>query len=146
MPGRKLILPMSGSPVDVEATVIGLAEEVIDQMGEIKNSCGATAAIKVHLDGNTTCSAESGIDVVLTQKRTQEYSPRIFSDSGVDPEVKKILIVKSTQHFHAGFAPSSKQILYAGDLGALAGDMRKIPYKRVDTNRLWPFVENPFDR
>ena len=54
-------------------------------------------------------------------------------------------VVKSTQHFHAGFAPISKQVLYAGDLGALPGDMLKIPLERADTSRLWPFVGQPLE-
>lgn len=137
--------PASGDPVDVEATVIGLADEVIDTMGEVKMSYGAAAAIKIHLHGHLATAPASGIDVVLTEKRAQGYSPRVFSESGVDPLSKKILIVKSTQHFHAGFAPIAKQILYAGDLGALPGDVRKMSFARADTARLWPFVENPFE-
>jgi len=86
----------------------------------------------------------SGIDVVLTSRRGQGYASTIFSGVGIDPERKRILVVKSTQHFHASFAPISKEILYAGDLGALAGDMTEIPYRRVDTSRLWPFVDDPF--
>ena len=46
------------------------------------------------------------------------------SGVGIDPERKHVLVVKSTQHFHAGFAPISKRVLYAGDLGALPADMR----------------------
>ncbi len=135
---------MSGSPVDVEATVLGLADEVIDHMGEVKMSYGAVAAIKVHLGGDESNAPETGIDVVLTHNRAQGYSPRVFTEVGVDPLKKKILVVKSTQHFHAGFAPISKQILYAGDLGALPGDMLQIPFQRADTTRLWPFVDDPF--
>ncbi len=136
--------PSSGPPVDVLATVIGLANEVTDNMGEIIMSYGASAAIKIHLGGEVSLLPESGIDVILTENRAQCYSPKAFSQLGVDPQLKKILVVKSTQHFHAGFAPISKQILYAGDLGALSGDMLKIPYERVDTTGLWPFSDDPF--
>jgi microcystin degradation protein MlrC len=136
--------PTSGPPVDVLATVIGLADEVTDNMGEINMSYGACAAIKIHIGGDVSLSPASGIDVILTHNRAQCFSPKAFSQLGVDPQLKKILVVKSIQHFHAGFAPISKQILYAGDLGALAGDMLKIPYERVDTTRLWPFSDDPF--
>jgi microcystin degradation protein MlrC len=89
-------------------------------------------------------SPERGIDVVLTQSRSQCYSTEVFTQVGIDPQRKKILVAKSTQHFHAAFAPISKQILYAGDLGALPGDMLKIPFQRVDRRRLWPFTDDPF--
>ena len=105
-------------------------------------SLGAAAGIKVHPDTDT--APERGIDIVLTSRRGQGYAPSIFSDVGIEPERKHILVVKSTQHFHAGFAPISKEVLYAGDLGALPGDMKRIPFQRVDTGCLWPFVEDPF--
>jgi microcystin degradation protein MlrC len=101
--------------------------------------------VKVHAAGEAG-APERGIDVVLTARRGQGYSPSIFSGVGIDPERKRILVVKSTQHFHAGFAPISKQVLYAGDLGALPGEMTAIPLRRADTARLWPFVEDPFAR
>jgi len=82
---------------------------------------------------------------ILTRVRGQGYSPSLFSGVGIDPERKHILVVKSTQHFHAGFAPFSKQVLYAGDLGALPGDMTAIPLRRADTRRLWPLVADPFN-
>jgi microcystin degradation protein MlrC len=136
--------PSSGAPVDVSATVIGLTEELHNFLNQIDMSLGAAAGIKVHPGADTDSAPERGIDIVLTSRRGQGYAPSIFSDLGIEPERKHILVVKSTQHFHAGFAPISKEILYAGDLGALPGDMKRIPFQRVDTSRLWPFVEDPF--
>lgn len=149
-PGARLRLrlggklgPSSGDPVDVNVTIISLLDELIDELGGIDMSYGNVAAVKIRTSDDLE-GPENGIDVILTEKRGQGYSPRLFSELGVDPLLKKILVVKSTQHFHAGFAPISKQILYAGDLGALPGDMKQIPYTRVDTSKLWPFVEDPF--
>jgi microcystin degradation protein MlrC len=136
--------PSSGDPIDVTATVIGLSSELENSLNGVEVPLGAAAAIKVHLGAETDASPERGIDVVLTSRRGQGYASTIFSGVGIDPERKRILVVKSTQHFHASFAPISKEVLYAGDLGALAGDMTEIPYRRVDTSRLWPFVDDPF--
>jgi microcystin degradation protein MlrC len=136
--------PTSGAPVDVTATVIGLTDELENRLNQIDAPLGAAAGIKVHLGQDREAVPARGVDVVLTQRRGQGHAPSIFSQVGIDPESKQILIVKSTQHFHAGFAPISKQILYAGDLGALPGDMKRIPLRRADTSRLWPFVDDPF--
>jgi microcystin degradation protein MlrC len=136
--------PSSGAPVDVTATVIGLTDELENRLNQIDAPLGAAAGIKVHLGQDRETAPARGVDVVLTQRRGQGYAPSIFSQVGIEPQRKQILIVKSTQHFHAGFAPVSKQILYAGDLGALPGDMKQIPLRRADTGRLWPFVEDPF--
>jgi microcystin degradation protein MlrC len=136
--------PTSGDPLDVEATVIGLCDELENSIGGVPISLGAAAGIKVHLGAEASEAPERGIDVVLNARRGQGYSRSIFSGVGIDPERKQILVVKSTQHFHASFAPVSKQVLYAGDLGALPGDMKAIPLRRADSARLWPLVEDPF--
>jgi microcystin degradation protein MlrC len=136
--------PSSGDPVDVEATVLGLSDQLANALNDMDGPLGTAAGIKVHLDDEVSTAPDRGIDVVLTSVRGQGYAPTIFSGVGIDPETKKILVVKSTQHFHAGFDPISAQLLYAGDLGALPGDMKAIPYERANTSRLWPFVEDPF--
>lgn len=63
-----------------------------------------------------------GVDVVAISQRTQTFSPHVFSNVGIDPLKKKILVVKSMQHFYAGFAPIAAKIFAisgrAGDAGA----------------------------
>jgi microcystin degradation protein MlrC len=136
--------PTSGDPVDVEITVLGLCDDLESSIGGVPISLGAAAGVKVHLGGEVSDAPERGIDIVLNTRRGQGYSPSIFSGVGIDPERKHVLVVKSTQHFHAGFAPISKRVLYAGDLGALPADMRLVPYRCADTAHLWPLVEDPF--
>src|ERR1700683_1360880 len=41
----------------------------------------------------------------------------VFSNLGVDPASKTILLIKSTNHFYAGFAPIAEGIVYI-DAGA----------------------------
>ena len=145
--GGKLGLA-SGNPVDATATVIGLAENVLQALGGSQMSMGRCAAIKIHLNQDCTqnASTEDGIDVILSQYRTQTVAPNIFSELGIDPARKKILVVKSNQHFYAAFEPISEAILYAGGMGTLQSDITSIPYKHLDTKRFWPFTENPFVR
>jgi len=134
---------ISGDPLDVSATVIGLADDVKQKMGGIVFDLGVCAAIKVHPGGAENLPPDRGIDVVLSQKRSQPFTPDIFSDLGIDPAQKKILVVKSMQHFYAGFEPISKAIYYAGDLGSTISDVMQICYKRLNTTRFWPFVVDP---
>lgn len=141
--------PTSGDPIDVDATVVGLCDELGNSLGGVDIPLGAAAGIKVHgrsgardMSGNAPTES---IDLVLTTRRGQGFAPSIFSAVGIDPEQKHILVVKSTQHFHAGFAPISKAVLYAGDLGALPGDMSEIPLKRANTAKMWPFVDQPLE-
>lgn len=132
----------SGAPVDARCTVIGVNERVTQTLNSATSQLGPCAAVKILLTGEDTHSA-AGIDVVLSSRRVQAGSPEFFSQLNIEPRTKRILVVKSTQHFHAGFAPISTRILYAGDKGALQSDFTTIPYRNVETARYWPFVEDP---
>lgn len=136
--------PSSGNPVDVTATVIALADDLPNALNGVDVPLGASAAIKVHLGEDRSIAPERGIDVVLNSRRGQAYATTIFSELGIDPTQKRMLVVKSTQHFYAAFEPISAQVMYAGDLGALTRDMGRLPFTRANAKRLWPCVQDPF--
>ena len=129
--------PESGRPIDVECLVIAVADRLIQTLNGGPSNLGSCASINIPIAGT------HGIDVVLTERRVQAGSPDLFTKLGVEPTERKLIIVKSTQHFHAGFAPISARVLYTGDRGALGRDITKIPYTRVDTTRYWPFNPHP---
>jgi microcystin degradation protein MlrC len=62
---------------------------------------------------------------------------------GLDPASPRILVVKSNQHFHAGFAPIAADILYASSPGALSQDFATFPYTKR-SGPYWPRDEDPF--
>ncbi|OJF94104.1 hypothetical protein AX760_12660 [Pararhizobium antarcticum] len=45
-----------------------------------------------------------GIDIILNSTRAQGFDPSLFSTLGIDPLSRKILVIKSTNHFHAAFS------------------------------------------
>jgi microcystin degradation protein MlrC len=128
--------PMSGDPLDLTVTVTGIVEELIQEWpqteGVLRIPCGNAVALHCN-----------GIDIVVNTQRGQVFSPMVFSNLGIDPLQKRLLVVKSTQHFYAGFAPIASQIIYMAAPGAIAPLFRDIPYKRVDKNK-FPWVDNPF--
>ena len=127
--------PMSGDPLDLEVTVTGVIEAMTQEWpqtsGALLMQCGAAVALHT-----------SGIDIIVNSKRGQVFSPQVFSNFGIRPEEKKILVVKSTQHFYAGFAPIAAEILYMAAPGAVAPIMTDIPFVKADTNK-YPWVQEP---
>ena len=119
--------PLSGQPIDLEVTVTGLAEDAQQFLGPAQSTLGDCAAIH-----------GSGIDVVLTTIRTQAYSPHLFRNVGIEPAERHIVVVKSTQHFHAGFAPIAARVLHVGAPGVVAPDFENLGYARMQRPR-WPF-------
>ena len=84
-----------------------------------------------------------GIDIIVNSDRCQALSPTIFSNFGIDPRAKQLLVVKSTQHFYAGFAPIAAEIIYMAGPGAIPPRFTEIPYQRVDL-RKYPWLDDPF--
>ena len=95
-----------------------------------------------HLGDAVWVSAE-GIDLVLNSKRTQTFHPDAFTNLGLDPAERKIAVVKSTQHFYAGFAPIAAEVLYVAAPGAIVPDFADIPFTKL-AKPFWPKVPDPF--
>ena len=84
-----------------------------------------------------------GIDVVLNSRRHQLYDPSGFAHLGIDPTARKGLIVKSTNHFNAGFKDVARGVHYVSTPGAIDPDFARIPpagrsLRRVGTAQLRP--------
>ena len=128
--------PMSGDPLDLTVKVTAIAEDMVQewpQQGDpMRIPCG-----------DSVCLNCNGIDIIVSSKRGQPMSPDVFTNLGVDVTNKHILVVKSSQHFYAGFAPIASQIIYMAAPGAVAPRYTEIPFKRVDLHK-YPWVEDPF--
>ena len=79
----------------------------------------------------------------MCSKRTQVFHPDGFTQFGIDLSKEKIVVVKLSQHFYAGFAPLAKKIIYVASPGAINPDFARIQYTKRETP-YWPKVENPF--
>jgi microcystin degradation protein MlrC len=112
--------PMSGDPLDLDATVTRVVRDAMQDGLGAKVGMGDSAAIRA-----------GGIDLVLISRRTQAFTPSAFTSVGIDPAARRYVVVKSMNHFRAGFAPIAKQILYVAAPGAIDFDYRRIPYTRI---------------
>ena len=119
--------PASGAPVDLRATVMGL-----DPSGAQMGLRGGSISL-----GATAWVRAKGVDLILSSERSQCYHPTAFSHLGLDPTGLRALVVKSTNHFRAGFDPIAREVLYVDAPGAIRADFAAIPYKVFD-KPYWP--------
>jgi microcystin degradation protein MlrC len=121
------ISEFSGEPVDIEATVRGLARDARQMaFGASPDRMGDTAWIEAR-----------GVDIVVSSIRTQCFDPLAFSHLGIDPTQRKALVVKSINHFRAGFESIARQVIAVGTPGALDMDFARLPYRHF-TRPYWP--------
>ncbi len=125
--------PVSGDPVDLTVRV----RRIVDHHTQTGLS-GATSAM-----GLTVWVEAQGIDIVLNTTRTQVFHPDGFTKLGIDLATKKIIVVKSTQHFYAGFAPIAADVRYVATAGSIAPNFESIAYTKL-AKPYWPKVANPF--
>ncbi|MEM1163503.1 MAG: M81 family metallopeptidase [Pseudomonadota bacterium] len=125
--------PSSGDPVDLTATVRAIKPGAAQSFGDATTPMGTAVWL----------STEGGIDLVLTTKRTQVFHPDSMTQLGIDPGSYRGIVVKSTQHFYAGFAPLAAEVAYIAAPGAIPPDFATIPFKNF-TAPYWPRVEDPF--
>ena len=62
--------------------------------------------------GDCAAVRVGGVDVVLIANRTQATGLELFTNLGIDPTQKKIVVVKSTNHFMAAYGPIAKKVIY----------------------------------
>jgi microcystin degradation protein MlrC len=81
--------------------------------------------------------------VVLTHIRQQAFAPDAFTGLGLSLDDKRIVVVKSMQHFYAAFAPIASEVRYVAAPGAVPPDYGAIPYTKR-SGLYWPRVADPF--
>jgi microcystin degradation protein MlrC len=115
--------PMSGDPLDLVVEVRSVrtdATQALFGKGEPLLRLGRTAA--VHVDG---------IDIVMSAVRTQVFSHHVFSQHDIDHLDRKILVVKSTQHFMNDFGKFAAAVVRCDGPGTMTADLASLPFRRI---------------
>ena len=81
--------------------------------------------------GNCALVHANGIDILLVSLRNQAIGTDLFTQIGCDLAAKKIIVVKSSQHFHASYSKIARQVIYVGAPGAVTLDLSTLPYRKI---------------
>ena len=125
--------PQGGAPIDLRVTVQDVFDAGWQSFRNSRVTLGSTAVVR---------PLGTDIDIVLITSRTQTYEPDIFVNQGIDFAGKAYLLVKSTNHFHAGFQPVSSEIVYIAAPTSYPTDPATTPYRKASLE-LWPRVADP---
>ncbi len=123
--------PGTGRPIDGIVKVVKLVRNAEMRFGESFAPFGDAAHIEFR-----------GIDIILNSTRAQSFDPSLFSVMGIHPASKKILVIKSTNHFFASFSKIASEIIYCSAGTPYPNDPAKTPYRRARRD-IWPMVADP---
>jgi microcystin degradation protein MlrC len=80
-----------------------------------------------------------GLDILVSSVRQQTFDAEVFLLHGIDVTRYKIVALKSSNHFRAGFAPLAREIITADSPGLTTLRIERFPRRR-STQPLWPLV------
>ncbi|MBK6852950.1 MAG: M81 family metallopeptidase [Burkholderiales bacterium] len=81
--------------------------------------------------GACACLEQDGLQVVVMSAKAQLLDREMLRLQGVVPEVMKIIVVKSSNHFRADFAPIASHVLVAKAAGPMAADPADLPWRKL---------------
>src|SRR3954470_17403105 len=116
----------SGPPVDAQVEIIRCVTNAHQTFAGAIVPLGDVASIRM-----------GGVEGVLISTRAQAMGSDLFSNFGIDPTQRKILVVKSNQHFYAAFSKIAAHVIYAEGDGPLPRDYHKLPWRRIQ-RPIWP--------
>ncbi len=122
-----------GEPIDADVIVRNIVPDAVQSFGQSIVPLGNAVWIEVN-----------GVDVILNSVRSQVFNPDNFSNLGIDPNAKGILVVKSTNHFYAAFSQISSEIIYAEVNGPYPNNPVTNDYRNLK-RAIWPRVVNPHE-
>lgn len=125
----------SGKPLDVECEIVSLNEQARQRtiFSQHPALFGPAAAVRI-----------GRVYAVLSSVRTQPFSPDVFSELGIEPTERKILAIKSSQHFQKYFAPIAAQVVYCNGRGEAQTGRRTREYMKLK-RPVWPLEDPGFD-
>jgi microcystin degradation protein MlrC len=125
--------PDTGAPIDRRVTIRKLVRNAEMRFGESFAPFGDAAWVSF-----------DGIDVILNSTRAQSFDPSLYSAMGIDPASRKILLIKSTNHFYASFSKIAAQIIYCAAGHPYPNTPATTAYRKAPKD-IWPRVENPWE-
>lgn len=126
--------PASGLPLDLEVEVVRVAEAHSQSAFGMRQPMGRSAWLKIH-----------GIDVGVCSIRTQVYEPDAFTGLGMSLTDKRLIVVKSSNHYQAGFRPLADHLWHVGSPGAMTLDFAGLPYTKRDPD-FFPRIDDPWSK
>jgi microcystin degradation protein MlrC len=120
---------LHGEPLRVRAQVRALTDgrfALTHMLAGVRMNLGRSARLVIQ-----------GVDVIVTSASQQTFDPEVFLLHGIDVRRYRIVALKSSNHFRAGFQDLAKEIVTADPPGLTTHHIEVFPRKR-SPRPLWP--------
>ncbi len=119
---------MSGDPIDLDCRIKALRPAMrMSSLSNTQQNLGDCALVET-----------GGVEIVLITLRSQAIGIDLFTNLGCDLAAKRLIVVKSSQHFYAAYAPLATRVIYCGSPGSVTMNFPALPFKKIARPK-WPF-------
>ena len=132
--GGKIDMPQIGLAAR-PLTVTGKVTRITD--GEFVVTGPMATGTRVRM-GHTAVLDTGSVQIVVSERRAEPFDLGVFTHCGIDPRRKRYVLIKSRQHFRAGFEPIARHIVLCDGEGVTSSDLRLFTYKKR-RSPLYPF-------
>lgn len=132
--GGRTDMPQIGL-VGKPLTVTGKVARITD--GEFVVTGPMATGTRVRM-GKTAVLDTGAVQIVVSEGRSEPFDTGVFTHCGIDPRRKRFVLIKSRQHFRAGFEPIARHIVLCDGDGVTSSDLRLFTY-RNRRKPLYPF-------
>jgi microcystin degradation protein MlrC len=117
-------LGLKGKPLPVTGTVTKITDGRFKVTGPMFT--GVTMSI-----GATAVMDTGTVEIVVCSQPFEPFDLGPFTHAGIDPTEKKYLLIKSRQHFRAGFEPIAEHILLVDGPGVCSSDYSLFNFENI---------------
>jgi microcystin degradation protein MlrC len=129
--GAHLNIPIGGglsgdgqTPQPGPWTVVALSDGAFEGTSPMMRS-------KTAQMGKTAVLRQDGVEVLVASIRQQPIHRETFSHLGIDPRTRKIVALKSSVHFRAGFQPIAEDVITCASPGTNLADPADFAYRKL---------------
>ncbi len=125
---------LHGAPIEADAYVKVLSD------GRFRYTTPMVRGLQIDL-GRMARLQIGGVDVLVASERTQVLDDEVFLLNGIDVRRYKLVALKSSAHFRAGFTHLARAIIPADAPGATTLRVEVFPFQRIQ-RPIWPLDED----
>ena len=117
-------MELAGRPIEVSGTVRCITDGRFVVTGPMATGSPMNM-------GRTAVLRAGSVDIVVSERRHEPFDTGCFTHAGIDPATKHYVLIKSRQHFRAGFGPIAKHVVLVAGPGVCSSDYEAFPFKTL---------------
>ena len=106
----------------------GVVRRITD--GHYKVTCPMDTGITLN-HGTSAVLEMDDVDILVCSERMEAYDLGVFRHAGIEPTTKRYLLIKSREHFRAGFEPIAQHIVLLSGPGVTSSDYSLFRFNKI---------------